>query len=103
MPRRMVHPSVAKRTRWFDAELSAAYDGPSNSRGKLVLSIEENEILCRVGPGTVMGNFMRQYWIPALLSSELPAPDSDPVRVLLLGEQLIAFLDSNGAVGLVQN
>jgi phthalate 4,5-dioxygenase len=68
-----------------------------------VLSIEENEILCRVGPGTVMGNFMRQYWIPALLSSELPAPDSDPVRVLLLGEQLIAFRDSNGAVGLVQN
>jgi len=68
-----------------------------------MLSVEDNELLCRVGPGTVMGRFMRQYWIPALLSSELPAPNSDPVRVLLLGEQLIAFRDSNGNVGLVQN
>jgi phthalate 4,5-dioxygenase oxygenase subunit len=50
-----------------------------------------------------MGAFMRQYWIPALLSRELPAPDSDPVRVLLLGEQLIAFRDTNGQVGLVQS
>src|SRR5947209_20374634 len=50
-----------------------------------------------------MGELMRQYWVPALLSSELPRPDSDPVRVLLLGEQLIAFRDSNGKVGLIQN
>src|ERR1044071_9747731 len=48
-----------------------------------------------------MGNFLREYWVPALLSSELPEPDSDPVRVLLLGEQLIAFRDSQGEVGLV--
>jgi phenylpropionate dioxygenase-like ring-hydroxylating dioxygenase large terminal subunit len=50
-----------------------------------------------------MGNLMRQYWVPALLSSELPSADSDPVRVKLLGEQLIAFRDSNGQVGLIQN
>jgi phthalate 4,5-dioxygenase oxygenase subunit len=50
-----------------------------------------------------MGNLMRQYWVPTMLSSELPAPDSDPVRVLLLGEQLIAFRDSNGKVGLLAN
>src|SRR5258708_4607604 len=50
-----------------------------------------------------MGTFMRQYWIPALLSNELPRPDPDPVRVLLLGEKLIAFRDSNGQVGLLQN
>jgi len=50
-----------------------------------------------------MGGFMRQYWIPALLSAELPAPDSDPIRVLLLGEQLIAFRDTLGKVGLLQN
>src|SRR5215472_2964117 len=50
-----------------------------------------------------MGNFMREYWVPALLSSEVPTPDSDPLRVLLLGEQLIAFRDSNGSVGLLQN
>jgi phenylpropionate dioxygenase-like ring-hydroxylating dioxygenase large terminal subunit len=50
-----------------------------------------------------MGNLMREYWIPALLASELPRPDSDPVRVLLLGERLIAFRDSNGSIGLLQN
>jgi phenylpropionate dioxygenase-like ring-hydroxylating dioxygenase large terminal subunit len=50
-----------------------------------------------------MGNLMREYWVPAMLSSELPEPDSDPLRVLLLGEQLIGFRDSNGKVGLIQN
>ena len=68
-----------------------------------MLSREENELISRVGPGTPMGNLMRQYWLPAMLSSELPTPDSDPVRVLLLGEQLIAFRDSNGQVGLLAN
>jgi phthalate 4,5-dioxygenase len=50
-----------------------------------------------------MGKLMREYWIPAVLSSELPTRDSDPLRVLLLGEQLIAFRDTDGRVGLVQN
>jgi phthalate 4,5-dioxygenase oxygenase subunit len=68
-----------------------------------MLSKEDNELVTRVGPGTPMGSLMRQYWLPAMLSSELPAPDSDPLRVLLLGEQLIAFRDSNGQVGLIQN
>jgi phenylpropionate dioxygenase-like ring-hydroxylating dioxygenase large terminal subunit len=63
----------------------------------------DNETVCRVGPGTPMGSLMRQYWVPALLSSELPQPDSDPVRVVLLGEQLVAFRDSNGQVGLIDN
>jgi len=68
-----------------------------------MLKKEDNERICRVAPGTVMGNFMRQYWIPAMLSSELPSPDSDPVRIMLLGEKLIAFRDSNGQVGLFAN
>ncbi len=68
-----------------------------------MLSKEENDLVCRVGPGTVMGNLMREYWIPALLSSELPKPDSDPVRVMLLGEKLIAFRDTEGRVGLLNN
>jgi phthalate 4,5-dioxygenase oxygenase subunit len=68
-----------------------------------VLSKADNELLTSVRPGTPMGNLMRQYWLPALLSRELPHPDSDPVRVLLLGEQLIAFRDSSGQVGLVAN
>jgi nitrite reductase/ring-hydroxylating ferredoxin subunit len=68
-----------------------------------MLSREDNELISRVGSGTPMGELMRQYWLPAMLSSELPTIDSDPVRVLLLGEQLIAFRDTSGKVGLVQN
>ena len=68
-----------------------------------MLTREDNENLCRVGPGTLMGNLMRQYWIPAALSSEVPQPDSDPLRVMLLGEPLIAFRDTNGSVGLIQS
>jgi phenylpropionate dioxygenase-like ring-hydroxylating dioxygenase large terminal subunit len=68
-----------------------------------MLSREDNELVCRTGPGTPMGEFMRQYWIPAMLSSELPAADSDPVRLLALNEKLIAFRDTNGAVGVIQN
>jgi phenylpropionate dioxygenase-like ring-hydroxylating dioxygenase large terminal subunit len=66
-----------------------------------MLSREDNETICRVGPGTPMGNLMREYWVPALLSSELPGPDCDPVRVMLLGERLIAFRSSSGDVGLL--
>jgi phthalate 4,5-dioxygenase len=68
-----------------------------------MLSREENELVTRVGPGTPMGSLMRQYWVPAMLSSELPSADSDPVRVMLLGEKLIAFRASDGQVGLIQN
>jgi phenylpropionate dioxygenase-like ring-hydroxylating dioxygenase large terminal subunit len=68
-----------------------------------MLTREENEALCRIGPGTLMGTLMREYWVPAVLSSELPAPDSDPKRIMVLGEQLIAFRDSSGKVGLIQN
>ncbi|MGH2366316.1 MAG: Rieske 2Fe-2S domain-containing protein [Chloroflexota bacterium] len=68
-----------------------------------MLSHEDNELLTRVGPGTPMGQLMRRYWTPALLSAELPNPDSDPVRVRLLGEDLIAFRDTNGTVGLLAN
>ena len=66
-----------------------------------MLSVEDNELICRTGPGTPMGNLMREYWVPCMLSSELPSPDSDPVRVLILGERLIAFRDTRGAIGLM--
>jgi phenylpropionate dioxygenase-like ring-hydroxylating dioxygenase large terminal subunit len=66
-----------------------------------VLSTEDNELLTRVGPGTMMGNLLRRYWIPACLSSEIPTPDCAPLRVRLLGEDLVAFRDSNGTIGLV--
>jgi phenylpropionate dioxygenase-like ring-hydroxylating dioxygenase large terminal subunit len=66
-----------------------------------MLTPEENARLTRVGPGTPMGTLMRRYWQPGCLSSELPEPDGAPLRVRLLGEDLIAFRDTNGAVGLV--
>src|SRR5579859_5822352 len=68
-----------------------------------MLSREDNELLTRVGPGTPTGALLRCFWQPFALSSELPHADSDPIRVRLLGEDLIAFRDSNGAVGLLQN
>lgn len=68
-----------------------------------MLSKQDNEVLCRVGPGTPIGNLMRQYWIPVFMSSELPAPDSPPVRVRILGENLIGFRVTSGEVGLIAN
>ncbi|MBV8490694.1 MAG: Rieske 2Fe-2S domain-containing protein [Candidatus Eremiobacteraeota bacterium] len=66
-----------------------------------MLKHEENERVTRVGPGTPMGEVMRRYWQPILLSTELPEPDCPPIRVRILGEDLIAFRDTNGDVGLV--
>ncbi|MFN0072263.1 MAG: Rieske 2Fe-2S domain-containing protein [Chloroflexota bacterium] len=66
-----------------------------------MLSKEENDILCRVGHGTPMGELFRRFWIPVLLASEIPAPDCTPVKVRILGEDLIAFRDSEGNPGLV--
>jgi nitrite reductase/ring-hydroxylating ferredoxin subunit len=66
-----------------------------------MLSREENELLTRVGAGTPMGDLMRRYWIPAVFSHQIAEPDSPPVRVRLLGEDLVAFRDTHGRVGLL--
>jgi phthalate 4,5-dioxygenase oxygenase subunit len=66
-----------------------------------VLRPEINELLTQTGPGTRMGNLFRRYWIPALLAEELPDDDCPPVRVKLLSERLIAFRDSEGRLGLI--
>src|SRR5216684_4818868 len=68
-----------------------------------MLSSEDTELLCRVGQTTPMGALIRQYWIPALVSTELPERDGAPVRVRLLGENLIAFRTTSGKVGLIAN
>ena len=67
-----------------------------------MLSREDNELLTRVDRGTPMGNAMRRYWIPALLAWELPSPDCPPVRVKLLGEELVAFRDTQNRIGLIE-
>jgi phthalate 4,5-dioxygenase oxygenase subunit len=66
-----------------------------------MLTAEENDLLCRVEGKAPMGQIMRRHWLPACLSEEIADPDSDPVRVRLLGEDLIAFRDSDGRVGLI--
>jgi len=66
-----------------------------------MLTREENELICRTGRGTPMGELWRRFWIPAVMSWELPEPDCPPVRVRLLGEDLVGFRDTAGKAGLL--
>ena len=66
-----------------------------------MLSKEDNELLTKIGPGSAMGEMLREYWIPVLMSSELPERDGPPLRVRLLGEDLIAFRTTSGVIGLM--
>src|SRR5437764_7120518 len=66
-----------------------------------MLTRDDNELMCRVGRGTAMGDLLRQYWMPFLPSTELPEPDCPPKKVRLLGEDLVAFRDTRGRVGLL--
>ncbi|MBV8717355.1 MAG: Rieske 2Fe-2S domain-containing protein [Chloroflexi bacterium] len=69
-----------------------------------MLSQAENQLLTRVGPGTPMGTLMRRFWQPFALASELAGgADSDPIRVRLLGEDLVAFRTAGGDLGLIRN
>ncbi|MCD4526624.1 Rieske 2Fe-2S domain-containing protein [Nocardioides sp. cx-173] len=68
-----------------------------------MLSVEDNEVLTRTGRGTPMGELFRRFWIPALLSSELPQQGGPAVKVGLLGEKLIAFRGKDGKVGLLES
>lgn len=67
-----------------------------------MLSAAENDLLTRTGPGTPMGEALRRYWIPALLSWEVAEADGPPVQVKLLGEALVMFRDSAGRIGLLE-
>jgi phthalate 4,5-dioxygenase len=66
-----------------------------------VLNREQNERVCRVGPGTPMGKVFRRFWLPVCTSDQLPKPDCDPLRVRLLGQDFVAFRNSSGVVGLL--
>ena len=66
-----------------------------------MLRKEVNDLLTQTGSGTPMGAMFRQYWMPALHAEELPENDCPPVRVKLLSERLIAFRDSAGKMGLI--
>ena len=66
-----------------------------------MLRKEVNDLLTQTGPEASMGRMFREYWIPALLARELPEDDCPPVRVKLLSERLLAFRDSKGRYGLI--
>ena len=66
-----------------------------------MLRKEQSDLLTQTGPGTPMGRMFRSYWIPALLADELPENDCPPVRVKLLSERLVAFRDTRGQYGLM--
>ena len=68
-----------------------------------MLSEIDNEFLTRVGAGTPMGELLRRFWIPGLMEEEVPTPDCPPVRLRLLGEDLVAYRDTNDSVGILDN
>ena len=67
-----------------------------------MLSLDENERLTAVGAATPMGEVIRRYWLPFLEAKDLSGPDGEPVRVKLLGEELVAFKDTHGRMGLIE-
>ena len=77
--------------------------GASFEKGDvLMLSKADNEFLTRSGPGTPMGDLLRRFWMPALLSEELPERDGPPKKIRILGEDLLAFRATDGRVGIVE-
>jgi phthalate 4,5-dioxygenase oxygenase subunit len=66
-----------------------------------MLTKADNELLVRIGPKTPMGELFRRFWTPIMLASEVGGPDAAPVRVRILGEDLVAFRDSHGKLGLL--
>jgi phthalate 4,5-dioxygenase len=67
-----------------------------------MLSAADNELLTRTGSGTAMGEYFRRFWLPVALSRELPEPDGPPIRVKVMDEELVAFRDTGGRVGLIE-
>lgn len=68
-----------------------------------MLSAADNTLLTRTGPGTPMGEYFRRFWQPVALSREIAEPDSAPIRIKVLGEELLAFRDTQGRVGLIDS
>jgi len=67
-----------------------------------MITPEENQLLCRVEGDAPMGRLMRKHWMPVCLIEEVPEPDCSPVRARILGESLVVFRDTEGAVGVLE-
>ena len=68
-----------------------------------MLSATDLKMLTQTGPGTPMGELFRRFWLPAMLPRELPEPDCAPVRLRLLGEDMVAWRNTDGSIGVMQN
>ncbi|MGY9072809.1 MAG: Rieske 2Fe-2S domain-containing protein [Acidimicrobiales bacterium] len=66
-----------------------------------MLSAEDNELLTSTNSDQPMGQYFRRFWQPVALSEELSECDAAPVRVNILGEELVAFRDTSGNLGLL--
>jgi phenylpropionate dioxygenase-like ring-hydroxylating dioxygenase large terminal subunit len=83
-------------------ERTARVDSPiGHAKPRCAMLAEDNAMLTQVGPGTVMGDLLPLYWNPAVLSSDLAGSDAPPMRIRLLGEDLVTFRDTSGAVGVL--
>jgi 5,5'-dehydrodivanillate O-demethylase len=65
-----------------------------------MLTVEQNELLTRIGPGTPAGNYMRRFWQPIAALSDME--DRWTMRVRLLGEDLVLYKNREGGLGLVK-
>ncbi len=68
-----------------------------------MLTREQNDLLTRTGADTAMGQYFRRFWQPVALAEELSVPDGPPIRVQVMGEALVAFRDSEGRIGLLED
>lgn len=66
-----------------------------------MLNPDDNDFICRVGPGTAMNQMLKRYWLPVLTEREVPEPDGAPLHLKLLGENYVFFCDSDGRIGLI--
>ncbi|MEQ8346512.1 MAG: Rieske 2Fe-2S domain-containing protein [Sneathiellaceae bacterium] len=66
-----------------------------------MLSHEQNELMCRIGPGTPMGEAFRRYWLPICQTSDIPTPESDPFPLEILGQKLVVFRNADGELGVL--
>jgi len=67
-----------------------------------MLRAEDNKFLIESGAATPIGELLRRFWLPVLLSEELREPDGEPKKIVVMGEDLLAFRDSRGAVGVIE-
>jgi nitrite reductase/ring-hydroxylating ferredoxin subunit len=68
-----------------------------------MLSAERNAFMTQVNPGTPMGELFRRFWLPVMVPEQLAEPDGEPARIRVLGEDLVAYRDTNGQVGIIDS